>query len=87
MSQFVNSTIDRELPRRCRSSSHPFIPKTVRYDALLACVGEEDMPALGARIRNHEARGRMGEVVIVAVSDEAYQQARLFETLVVADRP
>ena len=48
---------------------------------------EEDMPALGARIRNHEARGRMGEVVIVAVSDEAYQQARLFEALVVADRP
>ena len=25
--------------------------------------------------------------MIVAVSDEAYQQARLFETLVVADRP
>ena len=48
---------------------------------------EEDMPVLQARIRDHEARGRMGEVVIVAVSDEAYQQARLFETLVVAERP
>jgi hypothetical protein len=48
---------------------------------------EEDMPALGARIRDHEARGRVGEVVIVAVSDKAYQQAQLFETLVVANRP
>ena len=35
------------------------------------------MLALGARIRGREARGLMGEVVIVAVSDEAYRRSRL----------
>jgi hypothetical protein len=50
-------------------------------------LSTDEMLALGARIRGLESRGSMGKVAIIAVADEAYQQARLFETLVVADRP
>ena len=45
------------------------------------------MLALGDRIRGLESMGPMGKVAVIAVADEAYQQARLFETLVVAHRP
>lgn len=50
-------------------------------------LSTDEMLALGARLRGHESRAPMGRVAVIAVSDEAYRQARLFETLVVADRP
>jgi hypothetical protein len=50
-------------------------------------LSRDEMLALGAYIRGLESGGPMGKVAIIAVADEAYQQARLFETLVVADRP
>jgi hypothetical protein len=50
-------------------------------------LSEDEMLALGERIRGLESMGSMGKVAIIAVVDEAYRQARLFETLVVAHRP
>jgi len=50
-------------------------------------LSRDEMLALGERVRGLESRGPMGKVAIIAVADEAYQQARLFETLVIADRP
>jgi hypothetical protein len=50
-------------------------------------LSTDEMLALGARIRGLESRGSMGKVAIIAAADEAYRQARLFETFVVADRP
>ena len=54
-------------------------------DSRLA-LSSEDMAALGARIRGHESRGAMGSVAIIAGSDEHYDQIRLFESVVDADR-
>lgn len=50
-------------------------------------LSSEDMAALGARIRGHESMGPMGSVAIIAGSDELYDQIRLFESVVDADRP
>ena len=46
-----------------------------------------DMMALGDRIRAYRMVTPMGPVAIVASTDETYRHARLFEALVVADRP
>ncbi len=50
-------------------------------------LSSEDMVALGARIRGHERMGPMGSVAIIAGSDDLYDQFRLFESVVDADRP
>jgi hypothetical protein len=55
-------------------------------DSRLA-LNSEDMAALGARIRGHESMGPMGSVAIIAGSDDLYDQIRLFESVVDADRP
>lgn len=55
-------------------------------DSRLA-LSSEDMAALGARIRGHESMGPMGSVAIITGSDELYDQIRLFESVVDADRP
>jgi hypothetical protein len=55
-------------------------------DSRLA-LSSDDMAALGARIRGHESMGPMGSVAIIAGSDELYDQIRLFESVVDADRP
>ncbi|SEP41846.1 hypothetical protein SAMN02990966_05978 [Rhodospirillales bacterium URHD0017] len=52
----------------------------------LALSGD-DMVALGARVRRHEAMGPMGSVAVIASSDEVYDQVSLFESVVDADRP
>jgi len=49
-------------------------------------VSSNDMAALGARIRGHESKGPMGSVAVIAGSDELYDQIRLFESVVDADR-
>jgi hypothetical protein len=55
-------------------------------DSRLA-LSSEDMAALGARIRGQESMGPMGSVAIIAASDEVYDQIRLFESVVGAQRP
>ena len=49
-------------------------------------LSTDEMLALGARVRGLESRGPMGNVAVIATVDEAYQQARLFETFAQADR-
>lgn len=55
-------------------------------DSRLA-LSAEDMAALGVRIRGHESMGPMGSVAIIAAADELYDQFRLFESVVDAQRP
>ena len=50
-------------------------------------VGDADMMALGARIRAYLKVDRLGPLAIIAVTERAYQQARLFEALADGDRP
>jgi hypothetical protein len=50
-------------------------------------LSEDDMMALGARIRAYGGMDRMGPLAIVATTDRSYRQARLFAALAVADRP
>lgn len=50
-------------------------------------LSSDDMSAIGRRIRDHEAMGPMGSVAVIAGSDELYDQIRLFESVVDADRP
>ena len=50
-------------------------------------LGDADMMALGARIRAYLKVDRLGPLAIIAVTERAYQQARLFEALADGDRP
>jgi hypothetical protein len=66
---------------------------TLSYRKVLDMAGsrlalsDDDMSAIGARIRAHEARGPMGSVAVIAGSDELYDQIRQFESVVDAHRP
>jgi hypothetical protein len=66
---------------------------TLSYRKVLDMAGSrlalsgDDMVVIGARIRGHEAMGPMGSVAVIAGSDELYDQFRLFESVVDADRP
>ena len=48
---------------------------------------EDDMMALGARIRAYLALGQLGPLAIVATTDKSHRQARMFAALSEADRP
>ena len=50
-------------------------------------LDDDDLMALGARIRAYIALGEIGPLAIVATTDESYEQAMMFATLAVADRP
>jgi hypothetical protein len=50
-------------------------------------LGDADMMLLGARIQAYLKIDRLGPLAIVAVTDRSYQQALLFETLAVGERP
>src|ERR1700742_3724143 len=48
---------------------------------------DDDMMALGARIRAYATTGSIGALAIVAATPEAYERAHLFATLADAQRP
>jgi hypothetical protein len=50
-------------------------------------LDDADMMALGARIRAYLKVDRLGPLAIIAVTERAYEQARLFEALADGDRP
>jgi hypothetical protein len=50
-------------------------------------LSDADMMSLGARIRAYMKVSRLGPLAIVAVTEGAYRQARLFEVLAEGDRP
>lgn len=50
-------------------------------------LSDGDMMVLGARIRAYLKVSKLGPLAIVAVTESAYQQARLFEVLAEGDRP
>ena len=65
------------------------LPYRKIFDMTHAAVmlNDADMMALGARIRAYLQVSKLGPLAIVAVTDHAYQQARLFEVLARGDRP
>ena len=50
-------------------------------------LSDDDLMALGARIRAYISLGQIGPLAIVATTDRSYQQARMFQALAEADRP
>jgi hypothetical protein len=48
---------------------------------------DDDMMALGARIRAYATTGTMGPLAIVATTPDAYERAHLFAALADAQRP
>ena len=50
-------------------------------------LSDDDMMALGARIRAYAGLANMGPLAIVASSSESYERARLFAVLADARRP
>ncbi len=50
-------------------------------------LSDADMMVLGARIRAYLQVTKLGPLAIVAVTERAYEQARLFEVLAEGDRP
>jgi hypothetical protein len=59
------------------------------FDLTQATVSlpDEDMMALGARIRAYATMGAMGPLAIVAATPESYERAHLFAALAEAERP
>ena len=68
-------------------------PATLSYRKLVdvtegsSMLGSESIVALAERVREHAGIGPIGPLAIVAASDEGQQQARLFKSLSMADRP
>ena len=52
-----------------------------------ANLPDEDMMALGARIRAYATMGELGPLAIVASTPESYERAHLFAALADAKRP
>jgi hypothetical protein len=50
-------------------------------------LSNEDMMALGARIRAYATTGDMGPLAIVASTPQSHERAHLFATLADAERP
>ena len=50
-------------------------------------LSDDDMMALGARIRAYIALGKIGPLAIVATTEKSHEQARMFVALAEADRP
>ena len=50
-------------------------------------LSDDDLMALGARIRAYIALGSIGPLAIVATTNKSYEQALMFATLAEADRP
>jgi hypothetical protein len=50
-------------------------------------LSDDDMMALGARIRAYLLLGQLGPLAIVAKTEKSYGQARMFAALAEADRP
>ena len=50
-------------------------------------LSDDDMMALGARIRAYATMGTMGPLAIVASTPESYERAHLFAALAEAKRP
>ena len=59
------------------------------FDATKATANlpDEDMMALGARIRAYATMGDLGPLAIVASTPESYERAHLFAALAEAKRP
>ena len=55
--------------------------------AAQAELPDDDMMALGARIRAYASTGAMGPLAIVAMTAESYERAHLFAALADAQRP
>lgn len=52
-----------------------------------AQLPDDDMMALGARIRAYATTGAMGPLAIVAATPESHERAQLFAALADAERP
>jgi len=65
------------------------LPYRKIFDATQATADlpDDDMMALGARIRAYATMGSLGPLAIVATTAESYERARLFAALADADRP
>ena len=50
-------------------------------------LSDDDLMALGARIRAYIPLGKIGPLAIVAATDTSRQKARMFAALAEADRP
>ncbi len=50
-------------------------------------LDEDDLMALGARVRAYIPLGPIGPLAIVATTERSYGQARMFTALAEADRP
>jgi hypothetical protein len=60
---------------------------TTQAEATPAGLSDDDMMALGARIRAYATTGDMGPLAIVASTPESYERAHLYAALSEARRP
>jgi hypothetical protein len=78
--------IEKYLDRLAAAATLSY-SKVFHMDDCHFVLTDDDHAAVGAKLRSYEDIGPMGPVAVIAVSDELYEQARLFDAMVIADRP
>ena len=78
--------IEKYLDRLAAAATLSY-SKVFHMDDCRFALSDDDHSAIGARLRSYEDTGRVGRVAVIAASDDLYEQARLFDAMVVADRP
>ena len=84
--ELSRTDLEQYLDRLAAAATLSF-SKVFHMDDCHLALTDDDLAAIGAKVRSYEDLGSMGRVAVIAVSDELYEQARLFDAMVVADRP
>lgn len=84
--ELSRADIEKYLDRLATAATLSY-SKVFHMDDCRFALSADDHAAIGVKLRSYEDVGPMGPVAVIAVSDELYEQAHLFDTMVIADRP
>jgi hypothetical protein len=84
--ELSRADIEQYLDRLAAAATLSY-SKVFNMDDCRFALSNDDHAAIGARLRSYEDTGPVGRVAVIAASDDLYDQARLFDAMVVADRP
>ncbi|MBL6618035.1 MAG: hypothetical protein ISP49_07305 [Reyranella sp.] len=84
--ELSRTDLEQYLDRLAAAATLSF-SKVFHMDDCHLALTDDDLAAIGAKVRSYEGVGSMGRVAVIAATDELYDQARLFDAMVVAERP
>lgn len=84
--ELSRADIEQYLDRLAAAATLSY-SKVFHMDDCRLALTDDDLAAIGTKVRSFEDTRPMGPVAVIAVSDALYEQARMFDTMVIADRP